>query len=64
MGFWERTALRESSLGVGLRGKTGIWENGFWFRGDFRVLGRVGEWEKKYVAAIDEETMSDKCRSS
>jgi hypothetical protein len=47
-----------------LRCKTGIWENGFWFRGDFRVLGRVGEWEKKYVAAIDEETMSDKCRSS
>lgn len=54
-------ALRERRFDVGLRGKTGIWENGFRFRGDFRVLGRVGEWETKFVAAIDEETMSEKC---
>jgi hypothetical protein len=61
VGFGEKTALRERSLGVGLRGTIGIWQNGFWFRGDFRVLGRAGEWEKKFVAAIGDATMSEKC---
>ena len=61
MGFGEKTALRERSLGVGFRGTIGFWKNGSCFRGDFRVLGRVGEWEKKFVAAIGDETMSEKC---
>ena len=46
MGYGERMALRERCLGVGFTGKIGIWENGFWCRGDFWGFGEgwgVGE---------------------
>lgn len=47
-GFWDRTALMEREWRLktfcdGLRGKMGNFENGFWVKGWFRVLGRDGE---------------------